>query len=40
MTNFQQLSAQELSEIKHQLKKRYREFQSKNITLDMTRGKP
>jgi len=40
MTNFQQLSAQELSEIKHQLKKRYRGFQSKNITLDMTRGKP
>jgi DNA-binding transcriptional MocR family regulator len=40
MTNFQQLSAQELQEIKHQLKERYREFQSKNITLDMTRGKP
>ena len=40
MTDFQQLSAQELQEIKHQLKERYREFQSKNITLDMTRGKP
>jgi len=40
MTDFQQLSPQELPEIKHQLKGRYREFQSRNITLDMTRGKP
>ena len=40
MTDFKQLSPQELQEIKQQLKQRYREFQSKNITLDMTRGKP
>ncbi len=40
MTDFQQLSPQELQEIKQQLKQRYREFQSKKITLDMTRGKP
>ena len=40
MTDFQQLGPQELQENKQQLQKRYREFQSKNITLDMTRGKP
>jgi len=40
MTDFQQLSSQELQEIKQQLKERYREFQSQNIKLDMTRGKP
>jgi len=38
--DFQQLGPRELSEIRHQLKERYRKFQSKNITLDMTRGKP
>ncbi len=40
MTDFQQFSPQELQEIKQQLKQRYHEFQSKKITLDMTRGKP
>ena len=40
MRDFQQLGPQELREIRHQLKERYRKFQSKNITLDMTRGKP
>jgi DNA-binding transcriptional MocR family regulator len=40
MTDFQHLSPQELQEIKQQLSQQYREFQSKNITLDMTRGKP
>ncbi len=40
MTDFQQLSPQELQEIKQQLSQQYREFQSKKITLDMTRGKP
>jgi len=40
MTDFQQLSPQELQENQHQLQKRYREFQSQNISLDMTRGKP
>ena len=40
MSDFQQLGLQELQENKQQLQVRYREFQSKNITLDMTRGKP
>jgi DNA-binding transcriptional MocR family regulator len=40
MSDFQQLSPQELQEIKRQLQERYNEFKSKNITLDMTRGKP
>ena len=40
MTDFQQLSPQELQEIKQQLSQQYREFQSQKITLDMTRGKP
>jgi DNA-binding transcriptional MocR family regulator len=40
MTDFQQLSPQDLQANKQQLQERYLEFQSKNITLDMTRGKP
>ena len=40
MTDFQQISPQELKQLKEQLQDRYHEFQSKNITLDMTRGKP
>ena len=40
MTDFQQCSPQELQEIKQQLSQRYRQFQSQNINLDMTRGKP
>jgi DNA-binding transcriptional MocR family regulator len=40
MTDYQQLSPQELQEDKQQLQERYRDFQAQNITLDMTRGKP
>ncbi len=40
MTNFQSLSPQQLQEIKSPLLERYRQFQSRKITLDMTRGKP
>jgi aspartate/methionine/tyrosine aminotransferase len=40
MTDFQNLDTRQLQEQKSQLMTRYREFQSKNITLDMTRGKP
>ena len=40
MTDYLQLGTQELQEISQQLKERYRQFQSKNISLDMTRGKP
>jgi aspartate/methionine/tyrosine aminotransferase len=40
MTDFQNLDTRQLQEQKSQLMERYREFQSKNITLDMTRGKP
>ncbi len=40
MTDLQSLNAPELQELKSQLTARYREFHSRNITLDMTRGKP
>ena len=40
MSNFRNRSPQKLEETKSQLLKRYRNFQSRNITLDMTRGKP
>jgi aspartate/methionine/tyrosine aminotransferase len=40
MTDFHQCSPQELKEIKLELNERYRQFQSKNMALDMTRGKP
>ena len=40
MTDFRQLSEQERQEMKAQLIERYREFQERRITLDMTRGKP
>ena len=40
MTDFKQLSEAERQEIKAQLNERYREFQKRQITLDMTRGKP
>ncbi|MGD9240763.1 MAG: aminotransferase class I/II-fold pyridoxal phosphate-dependent enzyme [Desulfobacterales bacterium] len=40
MTDFNQLSEQERQEMKAQLIERYREFQERRITLDMTRGKP
>ena len=40
MTDFQKCSPQELQEFREQLQIRYGEFKSRNITLDMTRGKP
>ena len=40
MADFKELSEQERQEMKAQLTERYREFQSRRITLDMTRGKP
>jgi DNA-binding transcriptional MocR family regulator len=40
MTDFQSLAPEALQEIKAELLDRYREFQSRRITLDMTRGKP
>ena len=40
MAEFQQCNTQELQQFKAELQARYREFQSRNMTLDMTRGKP
>jgi len=40
MTDFNKLSEQERGKIKEDLLQRYAEFQSRQITLDMTRGKP
>ena len=40
MTDFKNLSEQERRKIKEDLLQRYGEFQSRRITLDMTRGKP
>ncbi len=40
MTDLRQLSEHERQEMKAQLMERYREFQERRITLDMTRGKP
>ncbi len=40
MADFKNLSEQERQKMKTQLTERYREFQSRRITLDMTRGKP
>jgi len=40
MTEFKELGEQERRETKAQLMERYREFQKRQITLDMTRGKP
>lgn len=40
MTDFQKLSEPERRQIKAELLERYTEFQSRQITLDMTRGKP
>ena len=40
MTEFQKLNDTERRKIKDELLKRYLEFQSQRITLDMTRGKP
>lgn len=40
MTDFQSLSTEALQEKKSELLGQYDEFKSRNITLDMTRGKP
>ena len=40
MTDFKKLSEQERRKIKEDLLQRYGEFQSRQLTLDMTRGKP
>ena len=40
MTDFRELSQQQRDQIKEVLLERYAEFQSRRITLDMTRGKP
>ena len=40
MTDFQSLGPEELQKIKAELLNRYDEFKSRDITLDMTRGKP
>jgi aspartate/methionine/tyrosine aminotransferase len=40
MTDFQSLGPEELQKIKADLQEQYDEFKSRNITLDMTRGKP
>jgi DNA-binding transcriptional MocR family regulator len=40
MTDFKQMSEQECQEMKAQLIERYAGFQKRQITLDMTRGKP
>jgi DNA-binding transcriptional MocR family regulator len=40
MTDFKKLSEQERRQLKSELMQRYREFQSQQINLDMTRGKP
>jgi aspartate/methionine/tyrosine aminotransferase len=40
MMDFNNLDTQELQRIRQELLDRYREFQSRNITLDITRGKP
>ena len=40
MHDFNCLSTQQLQQIKNDLLDRYREFKSRSITLDITRGKP
>ena len=40
MRDFKKLSQQERRKIKEEALQRYREFQSRQLTLDMTRGKP
>ena len=40
MTDFRELGEKERQETKAKLMERYREFQDRQITLDMTRGKP
>jgi DNA-binding transcriptional MocR family regulator len=40
MTNFKNLDARQLEERRAKLMARYQEFQSRNLQIDMTRGKP
>jgi len=40
MSDFHNLSTRQLQQIKDDLLKRYRKFESRGITLDITRGKP
>jgi DNA-binding transcriptional MocR family regulator len=40
MTDFKKCSPQALQELREQLQQQHSEFKSRNITLDMTRGKP
>jgi aspartate/methionine/tyrosine aminotransferase len=40
MSDFQKLGERECQNIKEELLQRYREFQSRRLSLDMTRGKP
>ena len=40
MPDFNQLGTQQLQQIKDDLLDRYREFKSRGIALDITRGKP
>lgn len=40
MSEFKDLSHQDMQQIKDGLMKRYRQFQARDIALDMTRGKP
>ena len=40
MTDFNRISVEELKHIESKLNQQYSQFQSRNITLDMTRGKP
>lgn len=40
MTDFNHLDVQELQQIKKKLREKYDDFKSRDITLDMTRGKP
>jgi len=40
MTDFSRLTVEELKHIESKLNQQYSEFQSRHITLDMTRGKP
>ena len=40
MTNIKKLNSQEIQAYKSTLTKRYQEFQARNLSIDMTRGKP
>ena len=40
MKPYSEMTKEELLELKRDLSDQYREFQGKNLTLDMSRGKP